>query len=158
MKKEIMLISKSPMTRSMENLKDVKYIILHQAKNIKYNAYKERKYIDGLKNQDEIYYSVHYIIDLNGDILNIVPENEVTWSTFKFDVDYNAISIECCFENEDGSFNKETTKSLKKLIILLCKKYNLKMKENIFLHYDITGTRCPIFYVDNPFYFKEIIS
>ena len=69
MKKEIMLISKSPMTRSMENLKDVKYIILHQAKNIKYNAYKEREYIKGLKNQDEIYYSVHYIIDLNGDIL-----------------------------------------------------------------------------------------
>lgn len=148
-------LKQSYMTRPKEKLKTVKYIIIHETKYD--NAKKEIEYINNLSYQDEVYYSVHYIIDEYGKCVKLVPENEVTYSTNDIELNYNVISVACCI-NEDGKIHNEKAEdSLVKLLSYLKEKYDLK-KSDIVLHYDLTGTRCPKHYVDNRFKFYNILD
>ena len=140
-----------------EKIKKVKYIVIHEAINEKFEINEEYNYIKNLSDQDEVYYSVHYIIGKNGECMQIIPECEIAYSTMNIDMNYYIISIECCYEKGKEKFNNETINTLIKLLSYLKKKYNLSNKD-IILHYDITGTRCPIYYVDNKFEFLEILE
>lgn len=150
-------LKKSYMTRSTEKLKKVNYVVIHSAYEKNSNIEKEIARINSLSYQDEKYYSVHYIIGIDGECVNIVPEGEVTYSTNNIELNYYIISIECCIEKETGEFSKKTIKKLVQLLYYLKHKYNLS-NSDILLHYDITGTRCPKFYVDNKFKFYDILD
>ena len=149
-------LKKSYMTRSGEKLKEVKYVVIHSALE-KNDVKEEIEKINSLRLQDEIYYSVHYIIGKDGKCINIIPEDEVTYSTNNIELNYSIISIACCYEKESGEFNDKTIETLIKLLSNLKEKYNL-LNFDILLHYDLTGTRCPKFYVDNKFKFYDILD
>ena len=51
----------------------------------------------------------------------------------------------------------ETIEMLVKLLSYLKKKYKLS-NSDIVLHYDLTGTRRPKFYIDNKFKFYNILN
>lgn len=150
-------LEKSEMIRSGENFKRVKYIVIHEALEKNADIEKEFDNINKLKFQDEKYYSIHYIIGKDGKCVNIIPENEVTYSTNNIELNYNIISIECCYEKENGEFNLKTIENLILLLSYLKKKYNLS-NSDILLHYDLTGTRCPKYYIDNRFKFYDILN
>ena len=150
-------LKKSYMTRSLEKLKKVKYIVIHEALEKNNDADEEYEKINNLSYQDELYYSVHYIIGKDGKCLKIIPEDEVSYSTNDVNLNYYIISIECCYEKENCEFNTKTIKKLIQLLSILKKKYNLK-NSNILLHYDLTGSRCPKFYIDNRFKFYDILE
>jgi N-acetylmuramoyl-L-alanine amidase CwlA len=59
------------------------------------------------------------------------------------------LGIECCVIDKNGSMRKETQNSLFKLCVYLCRKYNLS-SEDLYLHYEITGKMCHLFFVKRP--------
>lgn len=150
-------LQKNHMTRSGEKVKKIKYIVIHQALNKNLDVNQEYNYIKNLSNQDELYYSVHYIIGKSGECIQIIPEHEIAYSTMNIELNYYIISIECCYEKSDKKFGIETENTLKKLLSYLKEKYNLS-KEDIILHYDITGSRCPIYYVDHKYEYLDILE
>lgn len=157
MKIEKKYLPKNHMTRSGEKIKNIKYVVIHQALNEKLDENQEYDYIKELSKQEDIYYSVHYIIGKNGKCIQIIPEFEITYSTMNIELNYYIISIECCYEKNNKKFNIETEKTLIKLLSYLKKKYNLS-NNDIMLHYDIAGSRCPVYYVDNKFEFLDILE
>ena len=153
-----MLLDKSCMTRCKDYLKCIKRIIIHENINEGFDQVSERNYINNLKYQDEIYYSVHYIIGKGGKCIRCVPEDEVTYSTNNLVFDYTSISISYCFFNNYGIIDEDIIDSLRKLILYLCQKYDIKYKKDICLHSDITGRRCPRYLCDNRYILNDILS
>ena len=102
--------------------------------------------------------SAHFIIDLDGSILQCMPLNEVAWAIGTPEGNYTSISIECCHPDETGVFTEETYESLVKLVSWLCAKFDLT-EENVKRHYDYVRytssgkpwhKNCPKYYVENP--------
>ena len=90
------LIDISEMTRPKEKIKKIFKIVLHHAPIKGATAISNRNYINGLKKQDDIFCSYHYLIDFDGKIINLVPENEMTIHTGIVDYDMHSISICLC--------------------------------------------------------------
>ena len=146
-------------TRPNEKLKGVYKIVLPDAPIKNKSGIKNRNYINNLKYQDDIFSSYHYIIGINGEIINLIPEDEVSIHTGNIEFDFHSISIAICSYN----LNKISSKTLNSLSVLsnyLLKKYNLNHKYDLIRCYDIINKRSPIFFVDNPYLyydFKETI-
>ena len=90
--------------------------------------------------------SSHFIIGLDGTIIQCLPLEEIAYASNNRNGD--TIAIECCHPDETGEFTKETYKSLIWLTAWLCGTYNLK-QDDIIRHYDVTGKDCPRYYVAN---------
>ena len=106
-----------------------------------------RNYFEGLAESGETYASSHYVIGLEGEIIQCVPLNEVAYCSN--DRNDDTISIEVCHPESDGKFTEDTYNSLVMLCAWLCDAYQLKSSD-LIRHYDITGKVCPKYFVDNP--------
>ena len=158
------LLTPNRYSRPQTPLKRVSKIAVHYVANPMSSAINNRNYFESLKvgkknNQgNSTYGSSHYIIGLNGEIIQCVPENEVAYATY--DANYYSISIECCHPKSDGKFNDKTEKSLKELCVDLCNRYKLNPLTDIIRHYDVpksNGWRkpCPLYWVNNPTDFER---
>ncbi len=146
----------SETTRPNEKINQVFKIILHDAPIKNASAIKNRNYINNLKNQDKIFLSYHYIIGKKGEIINIIPEDEISIHTGKIEYDSNSISIALCSNN--NYISNETLSSLRNLSNYLIKKYNLNKKFDLIRCYDVINKRSPIFLVDNNYFFYDFIE
>lgn len=133
-------------SRPQTELKKVNGIVIHYTANPGSTAENNRDYFEGLKDSHATYASSHYIIGLEGEIIQCIPLDEVAYASNERNED--TISIEVCHEDETGKFNKKTRQSLVKLTAWLCGEYNLK-EEDIIRHYDVTGKCCPKYYVEH---------
>ncbi|SHO52106.1 peptidoglycan recognition protein family protein [Anaerocolumna xylanovorans] len=138
------LLTPNPYSRSEEPLKKVKGIVIHYTANPGTSAEANRNYFENLKSQRETSASSHFIIGLEGEILQCIPLDEISFASNDRNVD--TISIECCHPDATGKFNEKTYASLVALSAWLCSKYRLDEKD-ILRHYDITGKLCPLYYV-----------
>lgn len=139
-------------------LSSVKNIIIHWVANPGTSAIANRNYFEGLKDgKNGTYASSQYIIGLNGEIVQCIPENEVAYHAGNLTVNYNSIGIEICHPDWTGEFNSKTYNSMIDLLTELCKKYKISANK-IIRHYDITGKDCPKYYVENQDKFLEIRS
>lgn len=139
-------LTKNPYSRPGETLTEVKDIFVHYTANPGTNAVQNRSYFEQLKDTHERCASSHFIIGYEGDIILCVPPDEVAYAVKTRN--YDSMSIECCYINEDGSFTKETYDALIELLAWLLKEYNLST-DNILRHYDCGGKKCPLYYVEN---------
>ncbi len=149
------LITINEMTRPGENLKKVKRIILSSTNLKNVSAVKCRNDIERFKYQAENYLSYHYIIDLAGNIVRCVPEDEISYSTNKFDIDSESISI-AIVEDDENNISTESFRVQIELIQNICESYLLNPLEDIYMIYDITGSRKPRYYIDNKFKFEDL--
>lgn len=155
-------------------------IVLHYIGNPGTTAKNNRDYFESLKEgkPDRITgripcKSSHYIIGLKGEILCLMPDEEVSYTSggssykpgiletltppeFKKSAFHVrsaphlfTIGIEVCHPDFTGSYTPETYEAQKHLGAFLLKKHNL-MIENLYRHYDITGKECPRWFVRNP--------
>lgn len=138
----------NPYSRPGTKLTSVKNIVVHYVGNPSTSALANRNYFESLKNKG-VYASSHYIIGLNGEIIRCIPENEVAYHAGNYTVNCNSIGIECCHPDSTGKFNSKTYNALIELLRDLCKRYGLN-SSNVIRHYDVTGKKCPLFYVNNP--------
>lgn len=125
-------------------LEKINGIVVHYTANPGTDAEANRNYFEGLKDSHLTKVSSHFIIGLDGTILQCIPTDEIAYASNERNAD--TISIECCHKEESGKFTKKTYRSLVRLLAWLCGEYNLK-EDDIIRHYDVTGKDCPRYYV-----------
>lgn len=140
-----------PDSRSGEKLKELKNIAVHYVGNPNTSAINNWSYFE---HQTTTAVSAHFIIGLDGEIIQCMPLDEVAWAVGVKEGNYTSISIECCHPDETGKFTKETYESLIKLVSWLCNEFNLD-RNDVLRHYDYTGKGCPRYFVTNPFEWEE---
>ena len=113
-------------------------------------ALENRNYFEGLKDQTgskTTSVSSHFVIGLEGEVVQCVPLNEVAYASNNRNGD--TISIECCHPDETGKFYDSTYQTLVNLCAYLCVEFDLK-PDDVIRHYDVTGKICPKYFVDYP--------
>lgn len=140
------LIRVNEHSRPGTRLEKVNGIVVHWVANPGTTAKQNRDYFDGLADSGERDVSSHFIIDLDGTVLQCVPLGEIAYASNERNAD--TISIECCHPDESGKFNEATYESLVKLVKWLEETYQLQ-PEAVIRHYDVTGKDCPKYFVDN---------
>lgn len=133
-------------SRPGDSLEKVDNIFVHYTANKGTSAAQNRSYFEQLKDNHERSASAHFIIGYEGEILQCIPLDEIAYAvqTRNFD----SVSIECCYLEEDGSFTQETYDSLLKLLRWLLDTYGLE-EEDILRHYDCGGKLCPLYYAEH---------
>jgi N-acetylmuramoyl-L-alanine amidase CwlA len=132
-------------------LSNVKSVVIHYTANPGASAMANRNYFNNLPNSNThlsrpIYASSNYIVGLQGEILNVVPPNEMAYASNYRNKD--SISIECCHEDSTGKFNDSTYQSAVWLTARICKAYDLG-EDDIIRHHDVSGKNCPKYFVEH---------
>ena len=146
----VSLLTPNPYSRPQTPLEQVNGIVVHYVANPCTTAKENRNYFEQLKNQtgeDTTSVSSHFVIGLEGEVVQCVPLYEVAYASN--DRNSDTISIECCHPDETGKFYDSTYQSLVNLCAYLCREFNLEAG-SVIRHYDVTGKICPKYFVDNP--------
>lgn len=121
-------------------------IVIHYVGNPGSTAKGNRDYFESLKDSKLTKASSHFVVGLDGEVVQCIPSEEVAYASNNRN--YDTISIEVCHPDESGKFNKDTYRSLVKLTAWMANKYHVSNK-NIIRHYDVTGKICPKYYVEH---------
>ena len=156
-------LTKNPYSRPGTPLKEVKGIVIHWVGNPNTSAEINRNYFESLKSQSQAlgvrYASAHFIIGLQGEVIQCLLENEVGYHVGADKYKEKAVAelstypnnctlgIELCHLNWDGEFAIQTLQSCKELILELCERYSLG-RNNVYRHFDITGKDCPRYFLN----------
>ncbi|MGN0375493.1 MAG: N-acetylmuramoyl-L-alanine amidase family protein [Butyrivibrio sp.] len=134
-------------SRPGTSLNKVNGIVIHYVGNPGTSAANNRNYFENLKDTHERSASSHYIIGLEGEIIQCIPLDEISYASN--DRNKDTIAIECCHPDETGEFNSATYESLVNLTAALCRTYGLNPGTDVLRHYDVTGKYCPLYFVEN---------
>lgn len=140
------LIRVNEYSRPGTKLERVSGVVVHYVGNPQTTAKNNRDYFDSLADTKETNASSHFVIDIDGSILQCIPLDEIAYASNSRNED--TISIECCHPDETGKFSDATYASLVKLVKWLEETYNLK-PESVIRHYDVKGKMCPLYYVEH---------
>ncbi len=141
------LLEVNEYSRPGEALGKVKKIFVHYTANPGTTAEQNRNYFQGLADSGETSASAHFVIGYEGEILQCIPLEEIGYAVAEHN--YDSVSIECCYQEEDGHFTEATYESLLHLTAWLMEKYKLTT-EDVLRHYDASGKLCPKYYVEHP--------
>jgi len=133
-------------SRPQTELKEVTDIVIHYVANPGSSAQANRDYFENLGKTGERYASSHFVIGIDGEIIQCIPLNEIAYASNEKNSE--SISIEVCHPEEDGKFTDKTMDALVQLTADLCKAYNLD-EEHVIRHYDVTGKICPKYFVEH---------
>ena len=124
----------------------IKNIVIHWVGNAGSTAMANRNYFESLK-EKKSFASSHYIVGLQGEIIQCIPENEIAYHANN--ANSYSIGIEVCHPDWQGKFSDVTYKALIELLVDLCKRYSLEPTTSIIRHYDVTKKLCPKYYVEH---------
>ncbi len=140
------LLSYSDYSRPGIKMEKIENIVIHYTSVPGTTAADKRDYYESLKDKKDATESVHFIIDLDGTIVQCIPVTETACASKAYNV--NSISIEYCNTASDGSMSNKTYESMVALVAHLCKEYDIPVKK-VIRHSDITGSMCPLYFVQN---------
>ena len=146
---DVKLLTPNEYSRPELPLVEVKGIVVHYVANPCSTALENRDYFESLKYQsgnNATSVSSHFVIGLEGEVIQCVPLNEVAYASNNRNSD--TISIECCHPDTTGKFYDSTYTSLVNLSAYLCREFELEAKD-VIRHYDVTGKACPKYFVDH---------
>jgi len=147
------LLTPNKYNRPQIKLEKVTKIAVHYVGNPNTSAVANRNYFENQKNGGK-YVSSHFIVGLNGEIIQCIPLDE--WSYCTNQANGYSISIECCHPDSSGKFTEATEKALAELCAYLCEKFVLNPMNDIIRHYDVTGKQCPLYWSPTKFVSKAI--
>mgnify|MGYP003261556182 CR=1 FL=1 len=133
-------------SRPQKPLGKVNNIVIHYVGNPGTTAKNNRDYFENLKDTHTTKASSHFIIGLEGEVIQCIPLNEYSYASNGRNGD--TISIETCHLDELGQYTSDTYQSMVRLSAFLCDKYRLT-EEDLIRHYDVTGKLCPRYFVDH---------
>ena len=131
-------------SRPGTKLDGVRGVVVHYTGNPGTTAEQNRSYYGYLADNHERKVSSHFVIGMDGKVIQCVPLDEVAYCSNNRN--HDTISIECCHPDKEGEFSKATMDSLIRLLDWLAETYDLE-REQIIRHYDVTGKLCPQYYV-----------
>ena len=143
---DVQLLSINPYSRPGIETEKITGIVIHYTANPNSTAMQNRDYFEGLQHTQEVKASSHFIIGLEGEIVQAVPTWEIAYASNTRNI--NTVSIECCHPDETGSFNNATYASMVELSAWLCLRFDLD-ETDLLRHYDITQKNCPKDFVEN---------
>ena len=144
---DVELLTPNSYSRPQISIEQVNYIAIHYTANPGSTAVSNRNYFENLATTQDNKVSSHFVIGLEGEVVQCIPTSEISYATNSRNVD--TISIECCHPDETGQFNTATYDSTVKLTAWLCTRFGLT-SDQVIRHYDVTGKDCPKYYVENP--------
>ena len=134
-------------SRPGDALPQVNGVVVHYVGNPGTTAKQNRSFFANLAETHETYASSHFLVDMDGTILQCVPLDEISYCSNHRNAD--TIAIECCHPDDTGRFTQETAEALKRLLNWLIETYGLE-REDILRHHDVNGKDCPKYFVQNP--------
>ena len=134
-------------SRPGDPLEEANGIVIHYVGNPGTTAEQNHSYFSNLAQTGETYASSHFLVGLEGEVIQNVPLDEIAYCSSQRNAD--TISIECCHPDDSGEFTQATYDALVRLTRWLMEAYGLDSSQ-VIRHYDVTGKICPKFYVDNP--------
>lgn len=140
------LLSVNEYSRPGITLAQVRGIVIHYTANPGSSAKANRDYFEGLKEAQTTKASSHFIIGLDGEIIQCIPSTEISYASN--DRNKDTLSIECCHPDETGQFNASTYQSMVDLTGWLCQRFGLT-SQDVIRHYDVTGKLCPKYFVEH---------
>ena len=147
---EKQLLTKNAYSRPGSKLLYVRNIVIHYVANPGTSAQANRNYFENLQNKannpDGVKASAHFIVGLNGEVVQCIPLTEIAYANYPRNDD--TISIEVCHPDETGQFNEETYRTVVRLTADLLKDYGLNA-DDVIRHYDVSGKNCPKYYVEH---------
>jgi hypothetical protein len=129
----------------------VKDIAIHYVGNPGTTAQQNRDFF----NQPDTTVSAHFLIGLEGEIIQCIPLDEMSSATN--DRNGDTISIEVCHPDDTGEFTDATYQSLVKLTAWLCDNSHLS-RDHVIRHYDVTGKLCPLYFVEHEDAWEQFLA
>ena len=117
-------------------------LILHYIGNPGTTARQNASYFAQVNSQT----SVHYIVD-DGEIIEIIPPDQKSYGTSSREHNERGIQIEMCHPDASGRISETTLYNVVWLCRELMERYGIT---EIIRHYDVTGKKCPLWYVNHP--------
>lgn len=148
---DVQLIRVDGASRRGTALEGLKNIVIHYVGNPGTTAQQNRNYF----NSEASEVSSHFVIGLDGEIIQCVPLTEKSSASNHRNKD--TISIEVCHPDESGRFSENTYDSLVKLTAWLCESCHLS-ETDIIRHYDVTGKLCPKYYVEHEDAWEQLLK
>lgn len=148
-------LSVNDYSRPGTKLDTVNGVVVHYVGNPGTTARQNHSYFQNLAVTGETYASSHFLVGLDGEIIQNIPLDEVAYCSNGRNSD--TISIECCHPDAGGEFTQATYDALVKLVAWLQTYYELDTSQ-IIRHYDVTGKECPLYYVRNPQAWEKFLS
>ena len=140
------LLTEYTNTRSGQAMDEVKNIVIHDTGDPTATGDSMREYYESIGKAGTITESVHFIVDADGNITQLIPCNEIAFHAMS--ANNNSIAVQFCYISEDGSMSSKTYNAMKSLCVKLCKEYKLSA-DDIITHKDVTNKECPKYYVAN---------
>ena len=132
------LLTPNEWSRPQIALEQIQGIVIHYTANPGSTAQQNHDYFEGLKDSQSTKASSHFIIGLDGEVIQCIPSSE--WSYASNDRNSDTLSI--------GQFNEATYQSMVELTGWLCHRFGLS-SEDVIRHYDVTGKDCPKYFVEH---------
>jgi N-acetylmuramoyl-L-alanine amidase len=166
------LLAINPFSRPGKKLSPVRGIVIHWTGNPGTTAIQNRNYFEGLKSQSlnnpkAVFASAHFIVGLQGEIVQCLPLDEMAYhagarvytpeaaSRFGHYPNNCTIGIELCHPARDGKFIPETWMSAVELAACLLKTFHLGPSTGLWTHHGITLKDCPKYFVGHPEAFER---
>ena len=136
-------------SRPGTELEEINGVVIHYVGNPGTTAHANRNYFESLSSgQEGTYASSHFIVGLEGEVIQCVPLTEVAYASNTRNGD--TVSIEVCHPDETGEFAPVTYDRAVELTAWLCVQFKLDPETDVIRHYDVTGKECPRYYVEHP--------
>ncbi len=159
----------NPYSRPGELLNEVKAVVMHWVANPGTSAEANRNFFESRKTGEDGYGSAHYIVGLQGEIIQCIPPTEAAWhvgsktyTRFTHDYltngnpNYCTVGIELCHQGWDGSFGESTLFSAAELVASLCENFKLNPYRDITTHKAVVGWKnCPKYWCEHPDEFQR---
>lgn len=152
---DVELLTLNEYSRPGETLPEVQKIFIHYTANPGTTALQNRSYFESLGETHERSASAHFVIGFDGMVVQCIPTKEIAYAVMGRN--YDSLSIECCYLEENGEFTPETYDSLIELTAWLLHKFRLT-PEDVLRHYDEGGKNCPKYYVEHEDEWQQFIE
>lgn len=150
------LLTPNGWSRPETPLEEIKGVVIHYVGNPGTSAEANRNYFESLQNgTEDIYASAHFIVGLEGEVLQCIPLTE--WAYASNTRNEDTISIEVCHPDETGAFSAATYDRVVELTAWLCHTFDLKSAD-VIRHYDVSGKDCPKYYVEYPEEWQNLLT
>ena len=136
------LLTVNPWSRPGTPLEKIDGIVIHYVGNPGTSAQANRNYFA----QPDTQVSAHFLIGLEGEVIQCIPLNEKSSATN--DRNRDTISIEVCHPDATGQFTQASYDALVRLTAWLCDTAGIG-RDQVIRHYDVTGKLCPLYFVEH---------